>query len=157
VNELPKLPDDAGALKPRLLLLPFLNTFAGREDVTLKDRLKAESVGIANWSLEGLCRLREQGCFTIPSKPQSMIDAFERTVSPIRAFIDEKCALDPNGQIAKNTLYAAWCNWCNDRGVEPGSNQQFGTKLMNAVPNIKSVRLGSRNSQYTAYKGIRLP
>ena len=43
VNEIPELPDDAGALKPRLLLLYFGQSSAGQEDTTRKRRI---SVGM---------------------------------------------------------------------------------------------------------------
>lgn len=41
-NEMPDLPDAAGALGSRLIVLPFPNTFEGKEDRGLADRLLAE-------------------------------------------------------------------------------------------------------------------
>src|SRR5207237_425095 len=89
VNALPKLPDEAGALKSRLLLLNFPNTYAGREDNTRKRRLVAEAPGVAIWALGGLARLRSNNAFTVPAKSAEMVQAFERCVSPVKSFAFE--------------------------------------------------------------------
>ena len=54
VNELPRLSDASAAMRSRLLVLPYFNSYEGREDFDLVDRLLAEIPGITNWSLEGL-------------------------------------------------------------------------------------------------------
>lgn len=53
-NELPRLADTSGALASRFIILRLVNSFYGREDQTLTDRLLAERPGIFNWSLDGL-------------------------------------------------------------------------------------------------------
>jgi len=155
-NELPKLPDTAGALKPRLLLLYFPRTFAGKEDQTLKARLRAEAPGIARWALEGLIRLREQGGFTLPATSAQMVEEFERTVSPVKGFMHERCEIDPGHWIDKGQLYEAWGAWCKSRGDEPGNHSQFGQQLLAAEPTIRPARKGPIGQQFTVYHGIKL-
>lgn len=77
VNKLPQLPDEVGTIKPRLLLLHFSESFAGREDTTRKDRLLAEAPGVAAWALQGLRRLRIAGQFTEPAKSLPMREEFK--------------------------------------------------------------------------------
>jgi len=159
VNELPKLPDEAGALKTRLLLLHFRNSFAGREDTTLKPRLKAEAPGVAVWGLEGLKRLRTRGRFTIPDRSAAMIEAFERIVAPVLGFLDECCETaqgDDSLWVEKDALYDGWSRWCTNRGCEAGSKADFGQSLLNANKGIGAAKRGPRGQQFTVYTGVRL-
>ena len=159
VNELPKLPDEAGALKTRLLLIHFRNSFAGKEDTTLKPRLKAEAPGVAVWALEGLTRLRAQGRFTLPDRSAAMIEAFEKIVSPVLGFLDDCCELgggDDPVWILKNDLFAGWRDWCKDRGLPEGSKADFGQSLVNANKGIVSAKRGPRGQQFPIYSGVRL-
>ena len=65
-NELPRFHDSSGAIANRLLILQMTESFLGREDRTLDDRLRAELPGILAWALEGLDRLLRNGRFTVP-------------------------------------------------------------------------------------------
>ncbi len=159
VNELPKLPDEAGAIKTRLLLIHFRNSFAGKEDTTLKPRLKAEAPGVAVWALEGLKRLRAQGRFTLPDRSAAMIEAFEKIVSPILGFLDNCCELGGGDNpiwILKDNLYNGWSSWCKDRGLPEGSKADFGQSLINANKGISAAKRGSRGQQFGVYVGVRL-
>lgn len=62
-NELPRLSDASGALANRFVLLNLTQSFLGREDTTLTDRLMTELPGIFNWALDGLDRLQKRGRF----------------------------------------------------------------------------------------------
>jgi putative DNA primase/helicase len=157
VNELPKLPDEAGALKTRLLLLHFRNSFAGKEDTGLKARLKTEAPGVALWALEGLRRLRAGGRFTIPQRSAAMVEEFERIVSPVLGFLDECCEVsgDDSTWALKDPLFAAWCAWSEDRGSDPGNKADFGQALVNANKGIAAARRGPRGSQFNVYTGVR--
>ena len=66
LNELPRLSDSSAAMRSRLLVLPYFNTYEGKEDFGLVDRLLAEIPGITNWALEGLRLLRDAGRFRNP-------------------------------------------------------------------------------------------
>jgi putative DNA primase/helicase len=156
LNELPQLPDEAGALKPRLKLLYYGRSFAGQEDRSLKPRVKAEAPGIAAWALQGLYRLRELGGFTEPAKCSAMLDEFEKLVSPVRSFVADRCEIAAGSYVEKPTIYAAWCEWCRDRGDEPGNMAQFGQQLVNAFPDVRPTRHGPRGQRFQAYDGVRL-
>jgi P4 family phage/plasmid primase-like protien len=159
VNELPKLPDEAGALKTRLLLLHFRQSYAGREDTSLKPRLRSEAPGVAVWALMGLARLRARGAFTTPARSAAMVEAFERIVSPVLGFLDERCEVvagDEGVWVAKDDLYAAWCAWSEDRGSDAGSKADFGQGLLNAGRGIAVGKRGTRGQQFAVYTGVRV-
>ena len=52
-NELPRLGDTSGALASRFIILLLRNSFFGKEDLGLTDRLMKEMPGILKWSLDG--------------------------------------------------------------------------------------------------------
>jgi putative DNA primase/helicase len=155
VNELPELPDDAGALKERLLMLHFDRSFAGVEDTTLKARIRHEGPGIAVWALEGLRRLRRQGRFTSPSKSVAMIKEFDNAVNPVRGFLDEKCELGPDFWDSKENVFQAWKAWAEDRGQGVGTKAQFGQRLIN-TGHVRAGKAGPMGSQFPVYRGLRL-
>ncbi|MBI1204786.1 MAG: NTP-binding protein [Rhodopseudomonas sp.] len=64
-NELPRLADASGALASRFVVLTMSQSFFGKEDRGLGNRLLGELAGILNWSLEGFRRLRERGYFNL--------------------------------------------------------------------------------------------
>ena len=57
-----------GAIASRFVPLKMTESFLGREDVDLKDKLRAELAQILNWGLQGLRRLNKRGKF-IQSAP----------------------------------------------------------------------------------------
>ena len=156
VNDLPELPDSAGAVKPRLLLLYFPVSFQGRENPNLKTQIAGEAAGICAWALEGLCRLREQGAFTVPEKTTAMVAEFDRLISPVRGFIHECCEVVEGSWVEKSVAFAAWKDYCSERGLDAGNNATFGKNLTAAEKSISTARLGTEGQRFWAYRGIRL-
>ena len=58
-NELPRLADVSGALAGRFILLSLTESFYGREDPGLTDKLLSELPGILNWAIAGWAETRE--------------------------------------------------------------------------------------------------
>lgn len=52
-NEFPRLTDSSGALAGRFVILRLTQSFYGKEDTGLTDRLLNELPGILNWAIEG--------------------------------------------------------------------------------------------------------
>jgi putative DNA primase/helicase len=53
-NELPKLGDASTAIVGRMEVILLTETWLGKEDVHLEEKLRAELTGILNWALDGL-------------------------------------------------------------------------------------------------------
>ncbi|MDX1929472.1 MAG: hypothetical protein SFV81_23295, partial [Pirellulaceae bacterium] len=90
-NELPRFNDASGALAGRFLILRTMQSFYGREDVGLTDRLMFELPGILNWAIEGWKRLNERGRFLMPSSVADMVEDMESLASPVSEFVRENC------------------------------------------------------------------
>ncbi len=73
-NELPSLSDGSGALAGRFIVLMLKNSFFGREDPALTNKLTAELSGILNWAIAGYRRLRKRGHFIMPKSSLDAVD-----------------------------------------------------------------------------------
>jgi P4 family phage/plasmid primase-like protien len=152
-NELPDLPDDASALRRRMLILPFTESFIDEPDPHLKDTLHTEAPGICVWALEGLKRLREQGAFTEPKSLPGLLREIERVNSPIRAFVDECCIVSADAEVAMRVLYACWGGYRKESHQSSLGLGRFEQKLRTAVPGITSH---VREDGVEMYRGISL-
>ena len=82
-NELPRLGDASGALANRMLVLRLRQSFLGKENPRLTDRLLGELPGILRWSIEGWQRLRERGRFAQPNSGETMLAELHELSSPV--------------------------------------------------------------------------
>ena len=155
-NQLPRFLDVSGALHCRLLVVNFEISFAGREDRTLPDRIRQELPGIFNWALSGWMELRLAGQFTEPQSSQDVLAEAAGVFSPISAFLDECCEVDPNKQVAIDDLWTAWQLWCKQTGHHPGSRSKLGTDLRGCLPGIKRTQLRCGGSRPRLYHGLEL-
>lgn len=158
-NEPPRMDDASGALVSRMLLLPLVETFLGREDLTLTDKLVAELPGILNWARDGWLRLRARGRFLDLPLSDDMRDDLRELNSPIHAFISEWCDLtDRDASIMRKELFAGYQRWCKEQGRDhPGTEQQFGQRISAAYPSIRSTRPRVDNpTRARFYYGINL-
>jgi putative DNA primase/helicase len=140
-NELPRLADASGALAGRFLVLRMANSFYGREDTGLTDRLMAELPGVLLWAVEGLRRLRARGRFAQPAASADALRDMEDLASPVAAFVRERCAVGPGRRAWVDELYAGWRRWCEEDGRHGASTKQtFGRDLVAAVPGLSCRR-----------------
>ncbi|MEZ6152371.1 MAG: phage/plasmid primase, P4 family [Pirellulaceae bacterium] len=94
-NELPRFQDSSGALPGRFVILAMTQSFYGKEDIGLTDRLLVELPGILNWAIEGWRRLRERGQFLMPLAVEEMVQEMQDLASPLGAFVRDSCYVGP--------------------------------------------------------------
>ena len=153
-NELPRLSDSSGALAGRFVMLRLTESFYGREDMSLTDKLIAELPGILNWSIEGWRQLRERGYFIQPASVEDALRELEDLASPVGAFVRDWCVVEPDLRIGTSELYAAWQRWCAADGrIKTMTKQLFGRNLMAVVPHVRT-RCGTDSVRF--YDGIAL-
>lgn len=153
-NELPRFGDASGAIANRFIALMMTESFLGRENPKLTGELLAELPGVLRWALDGLDHLRD-GSFTVPKSSRDATTMLQDLVSPVAAFVREKCERGPH-EIAVATLFAAWKEWCEDNGHKPGSVQTFGRDLRAVVPQLRSIRPRTGADRERRYAGIKL-
>src|SRR5262249_15138018 len=135
-NELPKLSDFSATIVSRFIILKLTESFYGREDPDLTNKLLPELPGILNWALEGLERLAKRRYFVRPDTAKELIDAFERLPSPVKSFLEERCEVSATASVECNCLYTAWCHWCARNGQLPGTAQNFARALHALIPGL---------------------
>lgn len=163
-NEMPSLMDSSNALAGRLIVLPMLKSYLGKEDLTLKDRIVAEAQGIMVWALFGLRQLWQrmaagQG-FTIPDESRRAVEEFARESSPAYSFAEDCLTLDESSIERVAVVYAAWRAWCEIYGRQPGSIESFSRKLKSAYPQIKTkqrvITEDLKRAKVRVYIGLKL-
>jgi putative DNA primase/helicase len=156
-NELPRLADASGALASRFIVQQLRQSFYGREDPGLADKLLAELPGILNWAIAGLARLRTRRHFVQPPSGAEAVREIEELGSPIATFLRDRCDIDPGRSIQVDELWKAWKEWCQDQGRDrPGTKQGFGRDLRAALPGLKVVQPREGSSRYRVYGGVGL-
>jgi putative DNA primase/helicase len=156
-NELPQLADASGALVSRLIVLVLTESFLGREDQGLTDRLRPEMPGILNWSVDGWRRLTERGHFVQPPSALEAVNQLEDLASPVGAFVRDCCETGAEFQIEVGQLFRAWSNWCGEHGRNhPGDSQALGRRLRAVAPWIRITQPRGEGRRVRFYQGIRL-
>lgn len=156
-NELPRLMDGSGALASRFVVLTMTESFYGKEDVELFNRLMPELPAILRWALDGWDRLRARGHFLQPASSEAAIRDLEDLGSPMGAFVRECCVAEPEAETPIARLYEHWVRWCKAQGYRHVSPvQQFGGDLRAVVPGIKVGDRRRKEKRWRVYKGIRL-
>ena len=156
-NELPRIADASGALASRFIILKLTESFYGREDLTLPERIARELPGIFRWSLDGLARLRARGHFKQPESARQAADELGILGAPVAAFVQERCIVAPGLTCEANAMFLAYLDWCADNGRrQPSNKQTFGRDLHAAVAGLKVVRPRDGQARNRIYEGIEL-
>jgi putative DNA primase/helicase len=138
-------------------MLLFTQSFYGREDLGLTNKLLTELPAILNWSLEGRAALKRVGHFKQPAAAQQAMQQLEDLSSPIGAFLRERCEIGATYTADVEEIFGAWKTWCEAQGRDhPGTKQTFGRDLRSALPELKTTQVGSRGERERAYQGLRL-
>ncbi|MHC5536658.1 phage/plasmid primase, P4 family [Singulisphaera rosea] len=156
-NELPKLPDSSMAIGKRLIVVPFHQSYEGREDITLEAKLDLELPGILNWALEGLRLLRERGKLSAPKSGSYFKQIFDNASSPYHAFVEECCDVGEEYSELKDSIYSAASLWLAQNGHREIAKNQLSIKLAavnSQIDHTTRMRIGGERKQ--VYRGIRL-
>jgi P4 family phage/plasmid primase-like protien len=157
-NDLPAFADDSGALASRFINLQTRQSFYGREDRELDQKLRPERAGVLLWALEGRRRLYERGRF---SETGTSLDIKQRLAvagSEVQGFLEECCVLDPDGAVVKDVLYEKYQVWARINGLVPWEKSRWGNALLAAGDGrIRATKVaptpGARRVPH--YSGIR--
>lgn len=155
-NELLAFADPTGTIGTRFIVLEFANSFLGKEDPRLIDKLLPELPGVLNLAIAGYKRLKERCHFIQPDSAQGAADELKRT--DIKAFIEECCKFDPDYEVTTDIIYANYRNWCTANGCHPVDARQFGRLLKSAAkPHVITKHRGRDDAgRAHYYRGITL-
>jgi putative DNA primase/helicase len=139
-----------------MILLRMTNSFYGKEDHKLTDRLLTERAGILNWAILGWQRLQERGYFVQPKASEELIETMVDIASPITSFIEDCCEIGGGLQVTVADLFKNWKEWCESKGRKPGTEQSLGRDLSAAAPFVSMRRPSENGKRVRVYEGIRI-
>lgn len=150
-NVMPRLPDFARTIESRMMVIQFLTSYAGREDTTLKAKLKIEAPGILLWALEGLKRLQRNRDFTLPIAHGQVLQQVRNDITPITEFIYECCTLGRGRDyyIITTHLYECWKQWAIKNGEHPRTIRWLNSSILSLFSECQRSRrlINSRRKQ----------
>lgn len=154
-NKVPGSADVTTGYLARWVILPFPNSFLGREDPGLSDRLttKAELAGIAAKAVPALRRLMARRRFEAPASAVEATEEFTRRVDQVRTWVAECCDVSPDHPWVNRTeLYAAYKQWADRDGHRPVKASEFYDRLDSISPRVEPARLATGRG----YRGVRV-
>ena len=122
-NQVPEVNDADEAFYNRWLFVTFPETVPPERQIPdLGEKIVAsEAPGILNWMLEGYARLMAQGKFSDERFIDEKADMWAEHGGTVERFIQNYMEIthDPEDQIARKDLYAAYTRFCKEDGVAP--------------------------------------
>ncbi len=155
-NPLPRAPDLDRALLRRIKIIEFTESFEGREDRTLADRLLEEKEGILSWAVKGAAMWYKSGL----APTQSMKDSLQQYVKdedPLFGFVETMLTqTEPGIFMTAEEAYSAWCEYADAHHLENMIPQQFGKKLNSRLLQLKWKFGKIKTNGQRIYAGIKL-
>jgi len=162
-NNLPRFDDSTKAIKRRLCILPFNNTYSpelkNTKSFIVREMTTPENLSeLFSWSVWGLDRVLRNHKLTDSPKIMELVEEFDRDNDPIRTFIEDMAGdteLDLKGYFnMKDTkaVYTDYQIWCNNNGYKEMNNTKFGKQLKQHIPGLNKERY--RNNYKRNYRFI---
>jgi len=162
-NNFPKFNDTSQGVYRRLLVLYFKQSFEGREDTALLDKLLTELPGIFQWSLTGYKRLQPRGRFEIPLEMLEAIEDMKRHSSSVASFITDCCdrGTEPDEMgvepyVSNREIYDAYKEFCRDNSLRPFSSISFFKELRRILPDCEFTSRWLNGGSQKIIVGVKL-
>jgi P4 family phage/plasmid primase-like protien len=146
-------PDSSEGWVARWVVVPFPNSFLGREDRLLDAKLTSESElrGILAKSIAALPVLMARGNFAdLPSLAEAK-HAFVLASDAIRAWIDECCVLDAAAWTPRTDLYRAYAMSTGRDGGKQLGAREFYNRVEQVGGIVATMRGGTRG-----FRGVQI-
>lgn len=135
-NEPILLRDASDAMPSRCLTHQMTESFAGREEKQLTQRLLAERSGILNLALDALEELAKRGHLIQPASGEDLGETLAENANDLAPFIRDRCVVDIEASELVEDLFAAYKQWARKNKILIGGwgLPQFSAKLSAACP-----------------------
>jgi len=136
-NRLPPTADLSRGFFRRFICVDFPNSFEGREDRGLADRIVASELpGILNLAITAAAILVEQNQYTIPESSRKAEAEWRQHSDSVSMWLHE--ATEATGWTASSAAHVAYRTWCERALLKPVSTKEFALRLQNAKVKDKS-------------------
>lgn len=131
-NNSPTIEGADEAVRRRLVVVPWDQVIPqDLEDDSMSEALQAPEVrpAVLAWALEGWRLYAESRDLAMPA---GAIEARLRFLSELSDFdraLSDIAVVEPGAYVEPRALYAAYKQWCSEKGVKPESETKFGSYL----------------------------
>lgn len=147
-NHLPRVDADDDAIWRRIRIIPFTESFEGRQDPELPAKLAAEREGILAWAIEGALRWYAEGLGTAPAVERAT-KTYRAAEDSVGAFLDDRTAPDAEGRIPTADLFEQYERFTSEAGERPLTRRRFTTAIQKR--GLETVVTGGKRQ----IKGVR--
>lgn len=153
-NHRPGIRETKDAIWSRVMLIPWLVSFKGREDFALTDKLKTELEGILAWAVRGCLQWQAVGLLP-PASVLAATKSYREDQDTFGDFLTEKCILESDAKVTRKALRLAYETWAK----EVGDRNPVGPKLL--AENLRErgcveVSVRADGLPERGWKGLRL-
>lgn len=132
-NLMPKLEDKGMGMSGKMLVLPFMVSFLGKEDIGLAEKLRGELAGIVRWALGGLVALRMERVWGEPVGSHEKRDEFLKENNPMDSFLEERFVWDGSAFMPTEMVWVEWERWREE-------NKEVGGRVSKSRIAVEVVR-----------------
>jgi putative DNA primase/helicase len=133
-NNKPTIPETSPAVWQRVKLIPFTESFVGREDVAMPSKLASEEVqrALLAWAVRG-CRDWLAGGLQDPEVVRDATQAYQAEEDELAGFFEEHCVFGPTLAVQSSRLYEVYSDWAKENRIQAVSSTKFAP-LMTGYP-----------------------
>jgi putative DNA primase/helicase len=153
--------DDSEGFQQRWRVISFDGRFRGTNREVARDTLDArlrtphELSGVLSKALEVLPAVQRRGLDITASMREAAV-RFQRTASPIAAWLDARTVSHPDAVVCKRDLIDEYNRDAVQQGRPTVSDKEFGTAVRNARPQLTDTQRRIAGVQKDCYVGLRL-
>jgi len=127
-------PDD-DAVWGRVRIVEFPNSHLGKEDKSLKERMRSQGMleGVLAWAVAGAIRWYQLGSKGLPELPtSSSVKHKQRAeLDHVQQWLDERCDLSDSQYFAPNKdIRSSYETWCQENGVSEKKSKGLTQSLI---------------------------
>lgn len=112
----------------RIHFIPFAQSFKGREDKTLEEKLLAELPGILNWTLDGLRAWHNIG-LKPPDEVRQATEEYRKESDLVGQWIEERCIAGIDKRMQGRLGFTDYVDWCKATGLNNLSEVNWSKRL----------------------------
>ncbi|MEP7308204.1 MAG: phage/plasmid primase, P4 family [Acidobacteriota bacterium] len=151
-NKRPRVTDDTAAFWARVFLIPFTQSFVGREDRTLRPALvqdRRHQAAVLAWIVRGAVRYHAEG-LEPPASIRAATAAYREDSDPLAAFLEETCDLEPTAEVGAKELYEHYARWADAQHFSP--KERLSATMFGRLISGRFEREHTRSGK--VYKGL---
>jgi putative DNA primase/helicase len=151
-NAKPIVRENSDGFWRRMKLIPFEQSFRGREDKKLRERLRKNLEGVLAWAVAGASAWYREG-LAVPESITKATLAYREEQDDVGRFFDECCDRGPNARCSREEIYDRYRTWCEALGdTYRLSTRNFAERMR--AEGFREKDIGSGNAKKRGWEGV---